>query len=179
MPTSSSIRSSSCGPPTSGSEGLPRAKTPGHSLPSVPIPENVEVTFPLDGGCFGCSPSNPAGLQLRFCRRGERVECRHTIAEHFHGAPGIAHGGIVATLLDEVSCAAVFFTTDRRVVTGELTVRYERPVPVDAPLDLSAIVTDRSHPRYWVVEAEIQGGGERLARSIGKFFLHDGDPVTP
>jgi acyl-coenzyme A thioesterase PaaI-like protein len=145
----------------------------------VPIPEDVEVTFPQDGGCFGCSPSNPAGLQLRFRRRGERIHARHTIAERFHGAPGVAHGGIVATILDEVSCAAIHFTADRWVVTGELTVRYERPVLVEVPLDVSATVTDRSHPRYWVVEASIERDGQRLARSVGKFFLRDDAPDAP
>jgi acyl-coenzyme A thioesterase PaaI-like protein len=145
----------------------------------VPIPEDVEVTFPQDGGCFGCSPSNPAGLHIRFRRRGERIVSRHAIPDRFHGAPGVAHGGIVAAVLDEASCAAIFFTTDRWVVTGELAVRYERPVLVDTPLDVSAIVVDRSHPRYWVVEAEIQRDGERLARSTGKFFLRDDAPAAP
>jgi len=145
----------------------------------VPLPDDVEATFPEDGGCFGCSPANPVGLRLRFRRRGERIESRHVIGDRFHGAPGIAHGGIVAAVLDEMSCAAVFFTADRRVVTGELAVRYERPVPVETPLETSAVVTDRSHPRYWVVEAEIRRDGERLARSTGKFFLRGDAPVAP
>src|SRR5258705_10027807 len=97
---------------------------------TMPAPDDRELTFPGDGGCFGCSPSNPIGLRLRFRRHGEAVTTRHAIADHFHGAPGIAHGGIVATLLDEASCAAVFFVQDRFVVTGELTVRYLRPCPV-------------------------------------------------
>ena len=63
----------------------------------MPVPEDVEVTFPNDGGCFGCSPTHPSGLNLRFRRRGVRVLSRYTIADRFHGAPGIAHGGIVAT----------------------------------------------------------------------------------
>jgi acyl-coenzyme A thioesterase PaaI-like protein len=77
----------------------------------MPVPEDVEVTFPNDGGCFGCSPTHPSGLNLRFRRRGERVLSRYTIADRFHGAPGVAHGGIVATILDEISCAAVNLRT--------------------------------------------------------------------
>ena len=131
--------------------------------------EEVELTFPSDGGCFGCSASNPNGLRLTFRRRGDSVLVRHAIAEHFHGAPGIAHGGIVATLLDEVSCAAVFFVRGQMVVTGELSVRYERPCPVGRPLDLEAHVT-AEHPRYLIVEAEVCEDGQVLARSHGKFF---------
>ena len=139
----------------------------------------VELTFAQDGGCFGCSPSNPAGLRMRFRRLGDRVVARYTVADRFHGAPGIAHGGIVATILDEVSCAAVNFLTDRWVMTGELTVRYERPCPVETPLEVAARIADRTHARYWVVEAEINHDGARLVRSRGKFFLRDGPPGAP
>jgi acyl-coenzyme A thioesterase PaaI-like protein len=145
----------------------------------MPVPENVEVTFPNDGGCFGCSPTHPSGLNLRFRRRGEQVVMCYTIADRFHGAPGIAHGGIVATILDEISCAAVTLTADRWVMTGELTVRYERPCPVEQPLDVVAAITDRTHPRYWVVEAELRHDGERIARSNGKFFLRADEPAAP
>lgn len=137
--------------------------------------EDVDVTFPQDGGCFGCSASNPAGLAMKFRRRGEEVYAEYSIPERFHGAPGIAHGGIVATILDEISCAAVVFLDDRFVVTGELNVRFERPVPVEVPLKVQAEVIDRSHPRYVVVEATVHRGHERLARSMGKFFLRDGE----
>ena len=145
----------------------------------MPVPEDVELTFPDDGGCFGCSPTNPAGLQLRFRRLGDRVVARLTIADQFHGAPGIAHGGIVATILDEVSCAAIAFVADRRVMTGELTVRYERPCPIETPLEMRAAITDRSHARYWVVEALLTHDGVPVARSSGKFFLRDSAPTAP
>jgi len=145
----------------------------------VPVPEDVELTFPDDGGCFGCSPTNPAGLQLRFRRLGDRVVARLTIADRFHGAPGIAHGGIVATILDEVSCAVIAFVADRRVMTGELTVRYERPCPTEAPLEMSAMITDRSHARYWVVDGLLTHDGVAVARSSGKFFLRDSAPTAP
>ncbi len=116
---------------------------------------------------------------MRFRRRGERVHARYTLGDRFHGAPHTAHGGIVATMLDEVSCAAVVFVADRHVVTGELTVRYERPCPTEIPLELVAAISDRSHAKYWVVEAEIHAGGERVARSTGRFFLRDHMPVAP
>jgi acyl-coenzyme A thioesterase PaaI-like protein len=159
--------------------GCQAGRLRGIALRTVPAPEDVELTFPEDGGCFGCSPANPSGLQLRFRRHGDRVLARYRIDHRFHGAPGIAHGGIAATILDEASCAAVVFLTDRHVVTGELTVRYECPCPVEVPLDVVASIVDRTHPRYWVIEAEIHHGGTRVARSRGKFFLRDDAPVAP
>jgi len=129
------------------------------------------VVFPADGGCFGCSADNPDGLQMRFRRRGDVVVADHVVADRFHGAPGIVHGGIVATLLDEVSCAAAVFTRDGRVVTGELLIRYRRPCPVETPLALSARVVADDHPRYLVIDAELRCGDEVVAQSSGKFFL--------
>jgi uncharacterized protein (TIGR00369 family) len=132
-------------------------------------PDDDELCFPEDGGCFGCSPSNPVGLRLTFRRRGDVVTTRYAIPDRFHGAPGIAHGGIVATLLDEVSCAAVFFVRGSAVVTGELSVRYLKPCPVGKALDVAGRITGE-HPRYAVVESEIRDGDLLLARSTGKFF---------
>jgi uncharacterized protein (TIGR00369 family) len=132
--------------------------------------EEQPVTFFDDGGCFGCSSTNPAGLHLRFRRRGEVVVADCVIAERFHGAPGIAHGGIIATLLDEISCAAAWAVRGGHVVTGEISVRYRRPCPVEIPLALSARVT-AEHSRYLTIEAEVRRADELLARSTGKFFF--------
>jgi acyl-coenzyme A thioesterase PaaI-like protein len=139
----------------------------------VPAPEGVELSFPEDGGCFGCSSSNADGLRMRFRREGTRVHARHRIPDRFHGAPGVAHGGIVATMLDEVSCAAAVFVADRFVVTGELVVRYERPVPVETPVELDAEIVAQAHPRYAEIAARVRQGDVILARSTGKFFYQE------
>jgi acyl-coenzyme A thioesterase PaaI-like protein len=112
-------------------------------------------------------------MQLRFRREGTRVLSRLRIPDRFHGAPGIAHGGIVATMLDEVSCAAAVFVADRFVMTGELVVRYERPVPVEAPIELEAEVVAQTHPRYAEIAAWVRQGETVLARSTGKFFYQE------
>lgn len=143
---------------------------PGRTLHTsrMAFAEQEDLTFP-DSTCFGCSPSHPIGLRLRFRREGDAIVTRTTVDDRFHGAPGIVHGGIVATLLDEVSCAAIFFSREQMVVTGELTVRYARPCPTDVPLEVSARIT-RETSRYLVVDGAIRRDGVELARSQGKFF---------
>ncbi len=139
------------------------------------FPEDVDLTFPADGGCFGCSDSNADGLRMRFRRHGEMVYADYVVPEKFHGAPGIAHGGIVAAMLDEVSCAWAVFVRDQRVVTGELSVRYRQPCPVETSVHLEALLADQ-HPRYFVVEARVSKDGMLLAQSTGKFFfVKDGE----
>ncbi len=132
-----------------------------------------ELFFENEGnGCFGCSPTNPDGLRLRFFRRGDAVVSHYSIPARFHGAPTVAHGGIVATLLDEVSCAATYHLRGDYVVTGELSVRYEKPCPVEQPLEVVAEVRER-RPRYWIVDARVERDGMLLARSEGRFFPVD------
>ena len=128
------------------------------------------LRFPPESGCFGCSSQNAGGLQLAFKRKGDEIHVDYSIPDRFHGAPAIAHGGIVAAIMDEVSCAAVFFMRSRHVVTGELTVRYAKPCPVETPLLFRARILSESHGRYAVVEAEAERNGVALARSTGKFF---------
>ncbi len=132
-----------------------------------------ELVFADDGhGCFGCSRANPYGLQLRFYRRGDSVVCRYTVPDHFHGAPGVAHGGVIAAIMDEVSCAAAFHLEGEHVVTGELSVRYERPCPVEVPLVIVARPRER-RAHYWIIAATVERDGVVLARSEGRFFPVD------
>jgi acyl-coenzyme A thioesterase PaaI-like protein len=116
---------------------------------------------------------------MRFWRRGDRIVSQHAIPHAYHGAPEIAHGGIVATLFDEISCAAAAWLVGGSVVTGELAVRYERPVPMETPLEWEARVTSTTHPRYLVVEATVQRDGARLARSTSKIFRADRTTTAP
>jgi acyl-coenzyme A thioesterase PaaI-like protein len=134
-----------------------------------------------DVGCFGCSPTNPVGLRLKFHHRGDTVYVRDRIPDRFHGAPGIAHGGIVATILDEISCVAGLVFRGRYVVTGELTVRYLRPCPVDVELEFLARIadSDAAHPRYVVIEGEVRQGDETLVRSTGRFFPQEREEYAP
>ena len=138
-----------------------------------------ELRFPEDRGCFGCSQTSATGLGLRFYRDGERVISHHSIEDRFHGAPGIAHGGIVATIFDEVCCATAVFIRKSYVVTGELTVRYEAPCPVERELEFRAWIEDTVHPRYAVIHAEALLGDRVLARAKGRFFYTDAKISAP
>jgi acyl-coenzyme A thioesterase PaaI-like protein len=135
----------------------------------VTDPDGQELSFP-DNGCFGCSRSRIDGLGIRFWRRDDRIVSAYAIPAHYHGAPGVAHGGIVATVFDEMCCAAAAWGLGGPVVTGELAVRYQRPVPVGTPLQWEARVTSTTHPRYLVVEAAVCRDGEQLARATSKIF---------
>ena len=123
--------------------------------------------------CFGCGPGHPTGLRVRCFKTDEGVLAPILVPRQYEGPHGVAHGGIVATFLDEVLAGAAVRTTGRVAVTGELTVRYVKPVPLETPLVGSGRVTAR-HDRYVDVEAALEELTTALvlARARGRFFLH-------
>lgn len=102
--------------------------------------------LPNSTGCFVCGVENKAGLKLFFyVDDDDRVITEAAIPEHFAGYPGVAHGGIVSTILDETLARAVMADDPNRFVfTGRLTLRYRKPTPTDTPLRaVGEVVRDR------------------------------------
>lgn len=111
--------------------------------------------------CFGCGHANPRGLQLRSYPDpdGSVVATFLPWPEHDNGF-GFLNGGIIATLLDCHSGAAVFELADRMglgrdpgdpllYVTAGIELRYRRPMPLGETVALRAQVTraDEQHMR--------------------------------
>ena len=77
--------------------------------------------------CFVCGLENPVGLKLRIYRTEPGViETTYTAPDHFQGYPGVLHGGIVASLLDEISGRAHMGdpSTPRFMFTGKMEIKY-------------------------------------------------------
>jgi len=86
----------------------------------------------LDGYlCFGCCPDNKYGLQLNFTENGDYLESEWEPAIYFQGYKNILHGGIQATLLDEIAGWAVSVKLGSSGVTSHLEVNYKKPLRVD------------------------------------------------
>lgn len=89
--------------------------------------------------CFGCDPRNSAGLRLTFAREGQTVVSEWTPRPELEGYPGVVHGGIQATLTDEVGAWYLHAAFGTAGVTKTLSVEYHRPaVTTDAPFLLRA-----------------------------------------
>jgi uncharacterized protein (TIGR00369 family) len=124
--------------------------------------------------CFGCGGSNARGMQLAFEQddAARRVRGMFRVPADFQGGAGIVHGGIVATLLDEVMSKLNRFLGDR-AVTGELSVKYLKPVPVDEEIIVEGWEAERNG-RKIVREGEIRdASGVVLARGRAIFISVD------
>src|SRR5512136_1048411 len=93
---------------------------------------------PSSRNCFVCGVQNPYGLHIHFEDDGENTSRAEVIVpERFNGYPGVVHGGIVATILDEVSGRALLARGhDLRnlFVTLKMEIRYRMPTPTNTPL---------------------------------------------
>jgi len=80
--------------------------------------------------CFGCSPTNPIGLHLEFYEDGEEVVTEWEPQEMLQGYLNVLHGGIQATLHDEIASWTVYVKAGTAGVTSRLEVSYLKPVYV-------------------------------------------------
>lgn len=83
------------------------------------------------GGCYGCGADNPISLALDFTLEGSRLAAAFTPRPEHNGAPGILHGGVAATALDETMAALGYALDDHHCVTATLEIRFRKPIPID------------------------------------------------
>jgi acyl-coenzyme A thioesterase PaaI-like protein len=121
--------------------------------------------------CFGCGLANLFGLQLEAERDGERaVAGRFFLKQDHQGPPGVAHGGIVATALDE-AMALLVHDMDVRALTRRLEVDLLGPAPIGSMAAVRAWVED-DDGRQLTLESELRSeasGDTVLARASGTF----------
>ncbi|RKZ02187.1 MAG: PaaI family thioesterase [Candidatus Hydrothermota bacterium] len=87
-----------------------------------------------DDYCFACGKANPYGLKLKISTREDGyAETEFLPAREYQGYQGVMHGGIAATILDEIMVYAAS-GLGKSVATAKLTVRYKRPIPIGKPL---------------------------------------------
>ena len=119
--------------------------------------------------------ASPWGVDLEVHRVGDEIEAAVTLGAAHEGAPGRAHGGIVAGLFDDVF-GFVLGVVQEPAFTGELKIRYERPTPLHRPLLCRGRLVSREG-RKLRIEGELvdaEGGADAVvARGSGVFITVD------
>ncbi|MET8029608.1 PaaI family thioesterase [Streptomyces avermitilis] len=107
--------------------------------PDAPAPG--ELLGAHYGHCFGCGEEQSHGLHLAArAGQGVSITAEFTVQPAHQGAPGLAHGGVLATALDE-TLGSLNWLLRTIAVTGRLETDFVRPVPVGTVLYLEAEVT--------------------------------------
>lgn len=94
------------------------------------------------GDCFGCAPHNTIGLKLQFWYTEKGCVSYHSIPKDYCGFKGLVHGGIIATLLDEVAAWTIITHLFRVGITVQITVKYLKPIPTEEDLTIEAEIIE-------------------------------------
>jgi len=115
--------------------------------------------------CYGCGIDHPTGLHLRVVAgEGLSIRAEFDVTEHHQGAPGLAHGGVLAAAFDE-SLGALNWLLRHPAVTVRLETDFRRPVPVGSRLHIRAEVVGQS-------------GRKVYTRASGRLAPDDAQPAV-
>jgi uncharacterized protein (TIGR00369 family) len=122
--------------------------------------------------CFGCSPTNSMGLQMEFFTEADEVLCMWDPEEHFQGFHDILHGGVQATMMDEIASWVVFVMLDTAGVTYQLTTRFRKPVLISKGTVTVRATLVRQQKRIAEIEVRLYDGeGTLCAESQANYFV--------
>ena len=114
-----------------------------------------------DRAVAGTANPTSADIEAELGAVDADVVARVVLRRAFEGAPGRAHGGIVAAVFDDVT-GFVIGKLREPAFTGELTVRYVKPVPIETPLEMRARLVDRERRKLFIT-AECRDSDEIVA----------------
>jgi uncharacterized protein (TIGR00369 family) len=136
------------------------------------VSETVRLAPNPANKCFGCGGANDGGMKLTFEQDNQkrRIIGRFVLGERYQGGGGMAHGGIIAALLDEVMGKVCRFR-EARAVTAELNVEYLKPVSVQEEIVVEGWETEQKGRNLFHAGEIKNSAGVLLARGRGRFVV--------
>lgn len=124
--------------------------------------------------CFGCAKRNPIGLKLDFEKTEDEVVAKWNPTTDYQGFGDFLHGGIAATLLDEIAFWAVQAFLDSSGVTSELSVKYLKPVHISyGEITVKAKLRGQAEKHKYAFETQLfDGKGMLCVEAIATYFVY-------
>ncbi len=125
--------------------------------------------------CYGCGTDSAASLGIVHSPTDQGAETRVRFGPEHQGSPGLVHGGLLATLLDETMGSVVLDEPGPRL-TADMSVRYRRPTPIDTDLVCRAQIAEASD-RGFSVDATITATADEdlvLVEGSARYVLSRG-----
>ncbi|MFO7862798.1 MAG: PaaI family thioesterase [Salinivirgaceae bacterium] len=128
----------------------------------------------LEGyNCFGCAPKNNDGLQLDFYEDGDEIITQWQPENQFEGFHNVLHGGIQATLMDEIANWVVVVKTATSGMTIELNTKFLKVVKIEKeqPITVRARLVEKDTKKA-IIHAQIFNfAGELCSESNVVYYL--------
>ncbi len=125
--------------------------------------QSFQELFGSDNHCFGCGMHNGHGLRIKSFWDGDyAVAIFNPQSYHCAGSTTIVNGGILGALIDcHCNCFAIADAYKREgcemgtnpkiwYVTANLNVSYKKPVAIDTPIYLKAVVSKIDGRKTWM-----------------------------
>ncbi|MEI6766286.1 MAG: PaaI family thioesterase [Bacteroidota bacterium] len=136
-------------------------------------------THVKDYNCFGCAPGNENGLRMQFETDGEVVTSVWEPKSFMQGYNNVLHGGIQATLMDEIGAWLVNIRLNTSGVTSKMETRYIKPVYVDGgPVFLCATLKEVRHKMAFIHVTLKNGEGILCAESHMLYYVMNKEEAT-
>ncbi|MDB6022943.1 MAG: thioesterase superfamily protein [Pedosphaera sp.] len=127
--------------------------------------------LPHTSSCFVCGESNASGLKIRFETDGTVVRANFLPRPEHFGFQQTIHGGIIATLLDEIMVWACVVQTKRFAYCAELNVRFISPLRPGEEVSANAELVVNRKNKLFEAKGELRdGSGRLLASATGKYL---------
>jgi acyl-coenzyme A thioesterase PaaI-like protein len=132
-----------------------------------------DITPIADNYCFVCGRDNPKGLQIKVKYQPEEMaaETELSLPREYQGWANVIHGGILATLLDEMMAHAVWHFAGPGL-TISMETRFHHPLKPDEPIRVRGVLTTPNGSRR-IAEAEVvrAADGKKIASGKSRFLL--------
>ena len=124
--------------------------------------------------CFGCCPTNPYGVKMRFYEDGQDVVSFWKPKDCYQSWINTLHGGVQSVLLDEICGWVVFHKLQSSGVTAKMETRFRKPVAIEQEyVELRARLREMRR-NIAVVDGEIRSAeGEILVECTCTYFTFD------
>jgi uncharacterized protein (TIGR00369 family) len=140
-------------------------------FPAAGLEIRLMQSLPHTRSCFVCGEANPLGLRLRFETDGKVVRARFRPRPEHIGFKGVIHGGILATLLDEIMVWACAVRTKRFAFCAEMNVRFVQPAQPGEEYLAAAELASNRRDKLFEAKAELADvKGAVVASATGKYL---------
>ena len=125
-----------------------------------------------DHNCFGCSPINKSGLQMKFYADDNTVYSDVTVPDHLCGWSNITHGGVLTTILDEIMSWTALHFIKRITMTKTMEIEFIKPAYMNNPLKAEGRVQEVTGKHDAVLEGVIYNSkGDVCVKSTANFAI--------
>ena len=134
--------------------------------------ENNRLPNRGNHNCFGCSPLNKSGLQMKFYTNEAAVYSKLIVPDHLCGWNNLVHGGVLTTIMDEIMSWAAIYLLQQVPMTKSIRVDFLKPVYVGNSLKAEGTVLERKGKHEALMQGQIFNEDEVCCvRATGTFAV--------